>query len=168
MAEGYWASDPTGRMDKRWWDGSAFTVYVTKGGSMIGIDPVGLEAISSHPVTRKPSQLPPGMREFKAPLSTGLASYSVAGTGPSDDVATFLQLFGWIAVLLSCAGGFVLLVASPSGQPGAILPVAIGVALIGSIQGLLLVGFGRLVQASVRSAEFQRQLLVLLSGKSSH
>jgi hypothetical protein len=51
-ATGWWA-DPTGRFDKRWWDGEGWTeVVLVDGEQAIDLNPTGLVELWEHPAVR--------------------------------------------------------------------------------------------------------------------
>jgi len=101
--EAQWLDDPTTRMRYRWWDGSAFTVYVSNDGRSQSLDPVGLELITAYPVTMNPEALPSGA----TPVRPASAVWSDAPTS-SDSIGYFLGIAGWILLGLSILGGIVI------------------------------------------------------------
>lgn len=89
---------------------------------------------------------------------------------PDDGVAEFLALIGWIVVSISLAAGLILCLIAlasaldtssyDSGGPSLILVLTVTIA--GPIQGLLLVGFSRIIrylsETAANAAESTRLL----------
>lgn len=80
-----------------------------------------------------------------------------------DGVANALETVGWMAVFVGViAIGVAIYLATSSDASTAVGAVAGGGAAVG-VQGLLLVGFGRVVHYTREAADYQRQTAVLLA-----
>lgn len=113
-----------------------------------------------YPPVRTPGQVPSAPR----PAAARRKSRGDRVFQPKTDlIGEAIEAFGVVLVCLSVLTGIIYAALAIAEGDGYMVAIGVAVALGGSLPGLLVAGFGRIVQHTKRSADLQFQSAVLLA-----